>query len=267
MVGRVKRLTVAASLAAFAVMAVSAAPVSAFEPIEGVWRTETSTEGEYLIQRSGPGTFKMTTIRGNDHCLPDESGFRARVTEQMELRGSGFEYVYDPVYRFPDCSIDGIGQGIARIVSTAPRYRHVLCGARPGTGPPQFDAEYRPTDSDTACRFAVRIRPRCGRCGRLRSSAYRGSRPARAVRGCGGGSRRCGCSTRPTSRSSRSGSSSAARCSTATTTRGSCGAGCGCGSPAGNREYRCWCEPPATSGSTSRADTGPACPAGDRPRR
>jgi hypothetical protein len=154
-----KRLTVVASLAAFAVMAVSAAPVSAFEPIEGVWRTETSTEGEYLIQRSGPGTFKMTTIRGNDHCLPDESGFRARVTEQMELRGSGFEYVYDPVYRFPDCSIDGIGQGIARIVSTAPRYRHVLCGARPGTGPPQFDAEYRPTDSDTACRFAVRIRP------------------------------------------------------------------------------------------------------------
>lgn len=152
-----KRLAIAC-FTAVALAVVPAAPASAFEPIEGVWRTETSTAGEYLIQRTAPGVFEMTTIRGNRHCSPDESGFRARVTEQMEIRGAGLDYAFDPVYRFPDCRIDGIGQGIVRVLSTAPRYRHVLCGARPGTGPPQFDAEYRPTAANTACRFAVRIR-------------------------------------------------------------------------------------------------------------
>lgn len=154
---RSMRLTVI-SLAVLALSAATAAPASAFEPIEGVWRTETSTAGEYLIQRSGPGTFKMTTIRGNRHCLPDESGFRARVTEQIDVRGAGFDYAYDPVYRFPDCSVDGVGQGVIKVISTAPRYRHVFCGARPGTGPPQFDAAYQPTASNTVCRFSVRIR-------------------------------------------------------------------------------------------------------------
>lgn len=152
------RLT-ATLVASLALSAVAAAPASAFEPIEGVWRTETSTAGEYLIQRSGPGTFKMTTIRGNRHCLPDESGFRARVTEQVDVRGAGFDYFYDPVYRFPDCSVDGVGQGVIKVIGTVPRYRHVICGARPGTGPPQFDAAYRPTASNTVCRFSVRIRP------------------------------------------------------------------------------------------------------------
>jgi len=152
------RLTVT-FLASLALSAVAAAPASAFEPIEGVWRTETSTAGEYLIQRSGPGMFKMTTIRGNRHCLPDESGFRARVTEQIDVRGAGFDYVYDPVYRFPDCSVDGVGQGVIKVISTAPSYRHVFCAARPGTGPPQFDAAYQPTASNTVCRFSVRIRP------------------------------------------------------------------------------------------------------------
>lgn len=135
------------------------AAAAAFEPIEGVWRAETSTRGEYLIQRSGPGVLKMTTIHGNRHCRPDESGFRSRVTEQVELRGGGLDYVFDPVYRFTtDCRIDGVGQGIARVLSAGPQYRHVLCSARPGTGPPQFDAEYRPTAANTVCRFAVRIR-------------------------------------------------------------------------------------------------------------
>jgi hypothetical protein len=145
--------------AALALTAASAAPASAFEPIEGVWRTETSTAGEYLIQQASPGVFKMTTIRGNRHCMPDEKGFRARVTEQVEIRGGGFDYAYNPVYRFPDCSVDGIGEGIVRVVSTSPTYRHVVCGARPGTGAPQFDAAYQPTASNTVCRFAVRIRP------------------------------------------------------------------------------------------------------------
>jgi hypothetical protein len=136
-----------------------AAPAAAFEPIEGVWRTETSTAGEYLIQRSGTGLFEMTTIKGNRHCEPDESGFRSLVTERMGLRGAGLDYAWDPVYRFGDCRVDGIGQGIVRVLSTDPRsYRHVLCGARPGTGAPQFDANYEPTASNTACRFAVRIR-------------------------------------------------------------------------------------------------------------
>jgi len=153
-----KRL-IAACVIALALTALPAAPASAFEPIEGVWRTETSTAGEYLIQRAGPGVFAMTTISGNRHCRPDESGFRARVTERMEVRGSGLDYAFDPVYRFLDCSIDGTGQGIVRVVSTAPSYRHVLCSARPGTGAPQFDAEYRPTAANTVCRFAVRIRP------------------------------------------------------------------------------------------------------------
>lgn len=151
----VKRTVLLALVVAFAL----AAPAAAFEPIEGVWRTETSTAGEYLIQQSAPGVFRMTTIKGNRHCEPDESGFRALVAERMLLRGSGLDYTWSPVYRFGDCSVDGIGQGIVRVLSTEKdSYRHVLCGARPGTGAPQFDAEYRPTADNTACRFAVRIR-------------------------------------------------------------------------------------------------------------
>ena len=147
-----------AFLASLVLTMVAAAPAAAFEPIEGVWRTETSTAGEYLIQRSGPGMFKMTTIRGNRHCLPDESGFRSLVTEQIDVRGAGFDYAYDPQYRLPDCTLTGVGQGVIKVISTAPSYRHVFCAARPGTGPPQFDAAFRPTASNTVCRFSVRIR-------------------------------------------------------------------------------------------------------------
>jgi hypothetical protein len=151
---------IAAVCGAGMLAAVSAAPATAFEPIEGVWRTETSTSAEYLIQQSAPGVFKMTTIHGNAHCMPDESGFRALLGEEMEVRGSGLDYVYDPVYRFNStCEIDGVGQGIARVTDTDPQnYRHVLCSARPGTGAPQFDANYQPTSANTVCRFGVRIR-------------------------------------------------------------------------------------------------------------
>jgi hypothetical protein len=151
---------IAAVCAAGTLAAAAAEPAIAFEPIEGVWRTETSTNAEYLIQQSAPGVFKRTVIKGRTDCQPDESGFRALVTEETDVRGAGFDYLYAPVYRFNStCEVDGIGQGIVRIVSTDPQsFRHVFCGARPGTGAPQFDANYRPTASNTSCRFAVRIR-------------------------------------------------------------------------------------------------------------
>lgn len=149
---------IAAVCGAGTLAAVAAAPATAFEPIEGVWRTETSTSAEYLIQESEPGVLTMTTIHGNRHCMPDESGFRALLGEEIEVRGSGLDYVFDPVYRFNStCAIDTIGQGVARVISTDPQsYRHVLCSSR--TGPPQYDDEYRPTAAGTVCRFAVRIR-------------------------------------------------------------------------------------------------------------
>ncbi len=151
---------IAAVCAAGTLAAVSAGPAMAFEPIEGVWRTETSTSAEYLIQKSAPGVFKMTTIKGRTDCQPDESGFRALVTEEMEVRGAGLDYVFDPVYRFNStCQVDGIGQGIARVTSTDPQsFRHVLCSARPGMGAPQVDADYQPTASTTVCRVGIRIR-------------------------------------------------------------------------------------------------------------
>jgi hypothetical protein len=140
--------------------AVSAGPAMAFEPIEGVWRTETSTNAEYLIQQSAPGVFKRTVIKGRTDCQSDESGFRAHVTEETEVRGSGLDYVYDPVFRVSStCESAGVGQGVVRVTSTDPQaFRHVFCNARPGTGAPQFDAEYRPTAANTGCRFAVRVR-------------------------------------------------------------------------------------------------------------
>src|ERR687892_1735321 len=100
---------IAAVCAAGTLAAAAAEPAIAFEPIEGVWRTETSTSAEYLIQQSAPGVFKMTTIKGRTDCQPDESGFRALVTEEMEVRGAGLDYAYDPVFRNnATCEIAGI---------------------------------------------------------------------------------------------------------------------------------------------------------------
>ncbi|MGE4427906.1 MAG: hypothetical protein AB7G37_15765 [Solirubrobacteraceae bacterium] len=149
-----------AILAAMLLALVGPSAAQAFEPLEGVWRIETSTQGEYLIQAEKPGALRMVTIHGNDHCRPDESGFRTRVGERVSIRGTGLDYTWTSVFRFTStCALDGRGQGIMRVLEAGPdRYRHVACSARPGTGPPQFDAAYRPTSANTNCRFAVRIR-------------------------------------------------------------------------------------------------------------
>jgi len=137
-----------------------AATAAAFEPIEGVWRIETSTRGEFLIQQRGPRQFVRTIIQGNRDCRTDESGFRARVGEATPIAGGKLDYTLRPVFRSQTCRSEGIGQGIIRIVSTDPQnYRQAACSARPGTGPPQYDANFRPTSSNTICRVAVRIRP------------------------------------------------------------------------------------------------------------
>ena len=76
------------------------------------------------------------------------------------MAGGKLDYTLRPVFRSPrTCRSEGIGFGIIRIASTAPQdYRQVACSARPGTGPPQYDASFRPTASNTNCRVAVRIR-------------------------------------------------------------------------------------------------------------
>lgn len=105
-------------------------------------------------------TGRRTTIKGRDDCRPDERGFRALLGEETDIRGGGLDYALDPVFRANEtCGVTGVGQGIIRVTSTDPaNYRHVACSARPGTGPPQYDASFEPTSSNTICRTSVRLR-------------------------------------------------------------------------------------------------------------
>lgn len=137
-----------------------AVPAAAFEPIEGVWQADGSSGGAFLIQQKAPGVFRTVTIQGRRDCIPDEHGFFHLVGNESELRGGGLDYAAAWVWRAEeDCTVAGTGLGVARVISTQPgNYRLVSCVARPDTGPPLFDAAYRPTSSNTRCRPAVRIR-------------------------------------------------------------------------------------------------------------
>lgn len=155
--GRTKT-SVAFTAAVLGILAASA-PAVAFEPIEGVWRTEGSSQGAFLVQQKAPGAFRKVTIQGNRNCVGDEFGFYHLVGDETEVRGGGLDYSYTPQWRTNGCAVTGTGIGIYRVISARPSdYRLAACAARPGTGAPRFDAAYRPTAPNTHCNVAVRIR-------------------------------------------------------------------------------------------------------------
>lgn len=97
--------------------------------------------------------FRRVTIQGTRDCVPDEHGVFYRVGDEGEIRGGGLDYASAAMWRTPDCTPGGIGLTVSRVIGTAPgSYRLASCAARPDTGPPQFDAAYRPTSPEHELR-------------------------------------------------------------------------------------------------------------------
>ena len=135
----------------------AAAPAGAFEPVEGVWKSEGFSGGAFLIQQKAPGVFRQVTIDGRRDCVPDEHGFFYLVGNESEMRGGGLDYFAANTWRTQDCAATTTGVSIYRVISTQP-YRMASCAARSDAGPPRYDAGYRPTAPNTYCTTAVRIR-------------------------------------------------------------------------------------------------------------
>jgi hypothetical protein len=155
------RITIAGVLAT-GLLAMAPSAASAFEPIEGVWQTTSDIAAEHLWQQTAPGTFHQYVIQGTTTCQADANGFLNDINlAKGSVQGSGLDYSGTaPFYSFSDCSLIGDGQQVVHILSTDPSdFRMAQCSAQPGTGAPQYDANYRPTDPNTLCTEYRRIRP------------------------------------------------------------------------------------------------------------
>ena len=134
------------------------APAVAFEPIEGVWRSEGSSGSVTLVQQKAPGVFRSVIIQGHRDCVGDDRGFVNQVGREIEMRGGGLDYQAAVVWVAEDCTPGGTGLSVYRVISAEPgNYRLRVCAAEPGTGAPQIDAAYNATSPTTRCTTSIRV--------------------------------------------------------------------------------------------------------------